>query len=116
MVACLGNRYDIGVRVLGLGLYVHNSSLASSKMSLSRLIRVIGINIGKGSQTPLEEADKDYKSLMQTFYPHADYLAVNISSPNTIGLRRLQARDQLEKFLDFDCGENSADMVNTRWI
>jgi dihydroorotate dehydrogenase len=60
---------------------------------------VLGINIGKGVDTPLERAAEDYLSLMRTFAPVADYLAVNISSPNTIGLRRLQARDFLEDLL-----------------
>jgi dihydroorotate dehydrogenase len=61
---------------------------------------VIGVNIGKGVETPLEEAYADYLSLLQTFYAHSDYLAVNISSPNTVGLRRLQARDHLEQLLE----------------
>lgn len=60
---------------------------------------VLGVNIGKGVDTPLERAECDYISLMRSFYTLADYLAVNVSSPNTIGLRRLQARDHLEKLL-----------------
>lgn len=60
---------------------------------------VIGVNIGKGADTSLEEADQDYIALMRTFYADVDYLAVNVSSPNTIGLRRLQARGHLEKLL-----------------
>ncbi len=60
---------------------------------------VLGVNIGKGERTPLEEAAKDYLTLLKVFYPHADYLAVNVSSPNTIGLRRLQARHYLERLL-----------------
>jgi dihydroorotate dehydrogenase len=60
---------------------------------------VLGINIGKGRDTPLEEAARDYLSLLRTFYPYGDYLVVNVSSPNTIGLRRLQAREHLETLL-----------------
>ena len=60
---------------------------------------VLGINIGKGRDTPLEEASQDYLTLMRTFYPYGDYLVVNVSSPNTIGLRRLQAREHLETLL-----------------
>ena len=60
---------------------------------------VLGINIGKGVDTPLERAAEDYLALMRSFAATADYLAVNISSPNTIGLRRLQARDFLEELL-----------------
>ena len=51
---------------------------------------VLGVNIGKQKTTPLEEAVHDYTELMDVFAPVADYLAVNISSPNTPGLRRLQ--------------------------
>jgi dihydroorotate dehydrogenase len=61
---------------------------------------VLGVNIGKGIDTPLDKASEDYLALLRTFYPVADYLAVNISSPNTIGLRRLQAREYLEDLLE----------------
>jgi dihydroorotate dehydrogenase len=60
---------------------------------------ILGINIGKNKDTPNESAVQDYLSLLHTFAPMADYLAVNVSSPNTIGLRRLQARDLLEDLL-----------------
>jgi dihydroorotate dehydrogenase len=61
---------------------------------------VVGVNIGKGAATPLERAAQDYRSLLRAFHPLADYVAVNVSSPNTIGLRRLQAREHLEALLD----------------
>ena len=51
---------------------------------------VLGVNIGKQKSTPIEEAGRDYEELIDVFAPLADYLAVNISSPNTPGLRRLQ--------------------------
>ena len=60
---------------------------------------VLGINIGKGADTPLERAAEDYAALLETFYDLTDYLAVNVSSPNTAGLRRLQARQHLEGLL-----------------
>ena len=60
---------------------------------------VIGVNLGKGAGTPLEEAVEDYLSLVETFRPLADYLTVNVSSPNTLGLRRLQGREHLEQLL-----------------
>jgi len=60
---------------------------------------VLGINLGKNKDTPLEEAANDYLALMQKFMPYADYLAINISSPNTVGLRRLQGREMLEGLL-----------------
>ena len=60
---------------------------------------IIGLNLGKNKDTPLEEAANDYVSLVKTFSVLADYLAINISSPNTVGLRRLQGRDMLENLL-----------------
>ena len=56
---------------------------------------VLGVNIGKQKTTPLETAVEDYARLMDVFAPLADYLAINISSPNTPGLRRLQERSFL---------------------
>lgn len=60
---------------------------------------ILGVNLGKNKDTPLEEAANDYLVLIEKFAPLADYLAVNISSPNTVGLRRLQGREFLEKLL-----------------
>jgi dihydroorotate dehydrogenase len=60
---------------------------------------VLGVNIGKNKVTPIEEAPQDYLSLLKTFAPLADYLAVNVSSPNTPGLRSLQSRQALEGLL-----------------
>jgi dihydroorotate dehydrogenase len=60
---------------------------------------ILGVNLGKNKDTPLDEAVKDYTALVKIFAPLADYLAINISSPNTVGLRRLQARDLLETLL-----------------
>jgi len=59
----------------------------------------VGVNIGKGVETPLERAVEDYLTLLRLFHGACDYLAINVSSPNTLGLRRLQARDQLEALL-----------------
>jgi dihydroorotate dehydrogenase len=68
---------------------------------------VIGVNIGKGAATPLARAAEDYVELLRLFHPLADYLAVNVSSPNTIGLRRLQARAALEALLVALAGERA---------
>jgi dihydroorotate dehydrogenase len=59
----------------------------------------IGINIGKGKETPVEAAAEDYCALLQQLYTQADYITVNISSPNTLNLRQLQARRELEQLL-----------------
>ena len=60
---------------------------------------IVGVNLGKNKDTPLEEATRDYVGLLHQFMPLADYLAINVSSPNTAGLRRLQGREMLEGLL-----------------
>jgi len=60
---------------------------------------ILGVNLGKNKDTPNEEAAQDYLALLRIFFPLADYLAINVSSPNTVGLRRLQARAALEELL-----------------
>jgi dihydroorotate dehydrogenase len=69
---------------------------------------VIGVNLGKNKDTPLEEAANDYVALMKSFSALADYLAINISSPNTAGLRRLQGREMLETLLEAIAEERQA--------
>ncbi|GAB4541853.1 MAG: quinone-dependent dihydroorotate dehydrogenase [Anaerolineales bacterium] len=59
----------------------------------------LGINLGKNKDTPNEQAAYDYVSLVDVFAPYADYLTINISSPNTAGLRQLQERSALEYLL-----------------
>jgi len=66
---------------------------------------VLGVNLGKNKQTPLERAGEDYRRLVARFAPLADYLVINISSPNTIGLRRLQARQALDELLSMVVAE-----------
>ncbi|MFT7126520.1 MAG: dihydroorotate dehydrogenase [Pseudoalteromonas tetraodonis] len=60
---------------------------------------VLGINIGKNKDTPVERAVDDYLICMNKVYAHADYITVNISSPNTPGLRGLQEGEALEGLL-----------------
>ncbi|MBD0267509.1 MAG: quinone-dependent dihydroorotate dehydrogenase, partial [Cyanobacteria bacterium Co-bin8] len=59
----------------------------------------IGINLGKSKITPLEEAAQDYLTSFKQLQPWGDYFVVNVSSPNTPGLRDLQATDQLAPIL-----------------
>ena len=61
---------------------------------------VIGINIGKNINTPVEQGKQDYLLCMDKVYAHAGYIAVNISSPNTPGLRSLQYGEALDDLLD----------------
>ena len=60
---------------------------------------VLGINIGKNFDTPVDNAVQDYLIGLQKVYPVADYISINISSPNTPGLRDLQQVDRLESLV-----------------
>ena len=59
----------------------------------------IVINIGKNKDTPNEKAFEDYEKCFQALYDYVDYFVVNVSSPNTPGLRELQEREPLTKLL-----------------
>jgi dihydroorotate dehydrogenase len=74
------------------------ANLASAQPNFSPTIP-FGINLGKSKVTPLEEAAEDYRFSFQTLYEWGDYFVVNVSSPNTPGLRSLQAPQQLEPIL-----------------
>jgi dihydroorotate dehydrogenase len=65
----------------------------------SRYCGILGINIGKNFDTPIEQAAEDYLIGLRKVYPHASYVAVNISSPNTKNLRQLQQSDELASLL-----------------
>jgi dihydroorotate dehydrogenase len=60
---------------------------------------ILGVNLGKNKVTPLDKAASDYMTLIEQFSPLADYLAINVSSPNTVGLRNLQAFNALNSLL-----------------
>lgn len=59
----------------------------------------IGINLGKSKLTPLEEAPQDYLKSLSLLWEYGDYFAINVSSPNTPGLRALQDKERLEELL-----------------
>jgi len=67
---------------------------------------VLGINIGKNFDTPIERAAEDYLYCLRKVHAAASYVAVNISSPNTANLRQLQQSDQLDRLLGTLTGEN----------
>ena len=60
---------------------------------------ILGINIGKNKDTPNESASLDYVHCLEKVYPLADYVTINISSPNTAGLRELQEEQALRRLL-----------------
>jgi dihydroorotate dehydrogenase len=88
-----------------------NQGVAAALPRLRRLAPikgrgVVGISLGKQKETPLGDAVTDYLVVMRAVYPFADYLAVNVSSPNTPGLRELQAGRYLEQLLLALAAEN----------
>ncbi len=60
---------------------------------------ILGVNIGKNADTPFEKAEEDYVFCLRKIYPFADYITINISSPNTKNLRQLQNSLRLNNFL-----------------
>lgn len=61
---------------------------------------IVGGNIGKNSDTPEEQTLADYCQVLEHIAPHVDYVTINISSPNTVGLRKFEAPKQLKPLLD----------------
>ncbi|HEY6801499.1 MAG TPA: quinone-dependent dihydroorotate dehydrogenase, partial [Agromyces sp.] len=83
----------------------NNGGADAAAGRLSRLARrarrpVLGVNIGKSRVIPVEEAIADYERSARVLAPFADYLVVNVSSPNTLGLRGLQELDALAPLLE----------------
>jgi dihydroorotate dehydrogenase len=80
----------------GLDAFVSNVRRARSFRAAGG---IVGLNIGKNADTPIERATDDYLIGLSGVYPHADYVTVNISSPNTQNLRQLQSDAALEGLL-----------------
>jgi len=75
------------------------SGQAHSQLATDHSRLVIGGNIGKNKSTPNEEAWKDYAICFNELHPYVDYFVINVSSPNTPGLRELQEKNSLRKIL-----------------
>ena len=84
------NRY--GLNSVGVDAFVANLRRAHTRA-------IIGVNVGKNRDTPNERAVEDYERCLEVLYPHVHYLALNISSPNTKGLRDLQSSAMLSRLL-----------------
>jgi dihydroorotate dehydrogenase len=72
---------------------------AVAKLKRRKTQAIVGVNIGKNFDTPNEQAVDDYLACLKAAYSVADYIAVNISSPNTKGLRDLQAEDAVRQLI-----------------
>ena len=82
-----------------MGFNNHGVDILVANVQRARFRGVLGINIGKNFDTPIERAADDYLICLRKVYAHASYVTVNISSPNTKNLRQLQQSDELGQLL-----------------
>ncbi len=82
-----------------MGFPSGGASLVATRLAVARGEVVVGANIGKNRDTPIEDAAIDYRELARRLAPHADYVVLNVSSPNTPGLRALESVAALEPLI-----------------
>jgi len=82
-----------------MGFNNHGADALVENVRRAQFSGVLGINIGKNADTPIEKAADDYLTGLRKVYAHASYVAINISSPNTKNLRQLQGGDELDGLL-----------------
>ena len=95
----------LGFNNAGLSAFIDNVRRARSFRAAGG---IVGLNIGKNAATPIERAADDYLLGLDGVYPHADYVTVNISSPNTQNLRALQSDEALDALLGALQGRRAA--------
>ncbi|NMM07526.1 quinone-dependent dihydroorotate dehydrogenase [Polaromonas sp.] len=83
----------------GLQAFISNVKKSRFRNQTTQSPLLLGLNIGKNAATPIENAANDYLICLDGVYPHADYVTVNISSPNTKNLRALQSDEALDALL-----------------
>jgi dihydroorotate dehydrogenase len=88
----------LGFNNHGLDAFVRNVQKSALRQAEHPAL-LLGLNIGKNAATPIEDATDDYLRCLDGVYPHADYITVNISSPNTKNLRSLQSDAALDALL-----------------
>jgi dihydroorotate dehydrogenase len=88
-----------GALINRMGFNNEGAEAAAARLVRRKFRGIIGVNIGKNAATPAEKATEDYLAAMRAVYGVADYIAVNISSPNTAGLRDLQSASALDVLL-----------------
>lgn len=94
-----------------MGFNNHGAAALAARLAGHRSSVPIGVNIGKTKATPAERAVDDYRVSARLLGPLADYLVVNVSSPNTPGLRDLQAVEQLRPILALVLAETSTPVL-----
>ncbi len=89
----------LGLNNDGLDAFIANVQQSTVRKRKGASPLLLGLNIGKNATTPMERATDDYLACLDGVYPHADYVTINISSPNTKNLRTLQADEALDGLL-----------------
>lgn len=89
----------LGFNNEGLDAFLSNVQQAQCRSAKARRPMLLGLNIGKNATTPIDQATQDYLTCLEGVFPHADYVTVNISSPNTKDLRSLQSDQALDGLL-----------------
>jgi len=89
----------LGFNNEGLAAFLTHVQQARFRSKSGDTPMLLGLNIGKNAATPIEQATDDYLTCLDGVYPHADYVTVNISSPNTQNLRSLQSDEALDALL-----------------
>ncbi|HEU4624666.1 MAG TPA: quinone-dependent dihydroorotate dehydrogenase [Steroidobacteraceae bacterium] len=98
-----------GALINRMGFPSEGANAVAARLRQRRRYRgILGINIGKNADTPLDRAIDDYVSCLRTLHSFADYVAVNISSPNTASLRDLHAPERLTPFVTALLSERDA--------
>ena len=87
---------ESGALINRMGFPNEGAAAIAARLGQRRFAGVCGVNIGKNAATPIAAAVDDYLECFRIVAPHADYVTINVSSPNTEGLRQLEEADQLQ--------------------
>lgn len=90
---------EVGGIINRMGFNNHGVGMLLTNVASCRYKGILGINIGKNFDTPIEQATEDYLVCLDQVHAHASYVTVNISSPNTANLRQLQGASELDELL-----------------
>jgi len=91
---------DARALVNRMGFNNRGAHYVATRVAGAKYLGIRGLSIGKNADTPLERAVDDYLACLRTLYAVADYFAINVSSPNTLGLRTLQSTDALAGIIE----------------
>jgi dihydroorotate dehydrogenase len=102
---------DDGALINRMGFNNEGVTAAAKRLAKRNSDVIVGGNIGKNKSTPNEQAKDDYAACIDALYDYVDYFVLNVSSPNTPGLRELQEREPLEQLIRHIIGLNRAKPV-----